>query len=79
LNAGVQFLKTSTGWFGGATVEQVQQLKALSKNQVGIKASGGIRTAEQAIALVRAGATRLGTSRGPELIRQLEDLGSTAP
>jgi len=74
LNAGVQFLKTSTGWFGGATVEQVRQLKALSKNQVGIKASGGIRTAEQAIELVMAGATRLGTSRGPELMRQLEEL-----
>ncbi len=72
LNAGVQYLKTSTGWFGGATVEQVQQLKALSKDQVGIKASGGIRTAEQAVALVLAGATRLGTSRGPELMRLME-------
>ncbi|MGF1538062.1 MAG: deoxyribose-phosphate aldolase [Elainellaceae cyanobacterium] len=74
LDAGVQFLKTSTGWLGGATVEQVRQLKELSKDRAGIKASGGIRTAEQAVALVQAGATRLGTSRGPELMQQLEAL-----
>ena len=76
LDAGVQFLKTSTGWFGGTTVEQVRQLKQLSKGRAGIKASGGIRTAALAIQLVEAGATRLGTSRGPELMRQLEDLGA---
>ncbi|MGF1515794.1 MAG: deoxyribose-phosphate aldolase [Elainellaceae cyanobacterium] len=77
LDAGVQYLKTSSGWFGGATVEQVRQLKDLSKDRAGIKASGGIRTAEQAVALVQAGATRLGTSRGPELVRQMEELASS--
>jgi deoxyribose-phosphate aldolase len=70
MDAGVAFLKTSTGWQGGATVEAVQQLRALTKGRVGIKASGGIRTVDQAISLVQAGATRLGTSRGPDLIRQ---------
>ncbi|MEO0406140.1 MAG: deoxyribose-phosphate aldolase [Cyanobacteria bacterium P01_A01_bin.135] len=78
LDAGAEFLKTSTGWFGGATLEQVQFLKQLTKDRAGIKASGGIRTAEQAIRLVQAGATRLGTSRGPELIRQLQALDATS-
>lgn len=70
LDAGVAYLKTSTGWFGGATVEDVKLLKEITRGQVGIKAAGGIRTYEQAIALIHAGATRLGTSRGVDLLRQ---------
>lgn len=70
LDAGVSFLKTSTGWQGGATVEAVRQLAEIAQGRVGIKASGGIRTADQALALVQAGATRLGTSRGPDLVKQ---------
>ncbi len=70
LDAGVQYLKTSTGWFGGATVEQVRALKDLTRGRVGIKAAGGIRSAQQALELILAGATRLGTSRGPELLHQ---------
>ena len=70
LDAGVAYLKTSTGWFGGATVEDVKILNEVTKGQIGIKASGGIRTYEQAIALIQAGATRLGTSHGLELLRQ---------
>ncbi len=73
MDAGVAFLKTSTGWFGGATVEDVRLLRQITKGQVGIKASGGIRTLNGAIALIEAGATRLGTSRGVDLIRQLEE------
>lgn len=74
MDAGVTFLKTSTGWHGGATVEDVKLLKQITKDRVGIKASGGIRTAEQAIELILAGAIRLGTSRGPDLIRQRDRL-----
>ncbi|MBD0333884.1 MAG: deoxyribose-phosphate aldolase [Cyanobacteria bacterium Co-bin13] len=70
MDAGVAFLKTSTGWQGGATVEAVQQMRELTKGRVGIKASGGIRTVDQAVRLIQAGATRLGTSRGPDLIHQ---------
>lgn len=70
LDAGVAFLKTSTGWQGGATVEDVELLRQLGGDRIGIKASGGIRTPEQAIALVEAGATRLGTSRGPQILKQ---------
>lgn len=74
MEAGAAFLKTSTGWNRGATVEDVRLLKEIAKDRVGIKASGGIRTLEQAFDLVVAGATRLGTSRGPDLIRQRDNL-----
>jgi deoxyribose-phosphate aldolase len=74
MDAGAQFLKTSTGWHGGATVADVRLLKKVSQGQAGIKAAGGIRTIEQALDLVVAGATRLGTSRGPDLVRQRDTL-----
>ncbi len=63
------FLKTSTG-FGprGATVEDVRLLVAWSSGQARIKASGGIRTADEARALLDAGATRLGTSAGVAIV-----------
>jgi len=73
LDAGASYLKTSTGWSGGATVEDVALLKKIAKGRVGIKASGGIRSLEQAIALIEAGATRLGTSRGVDLVRQQKE------
>lgn len=69
MDAGVAFLKTGTGWAGGATVEMVKFLKGISRGKVGVKASGGIRTREQAIALLNAGATRLGTSHGVAIAR----------
>ncbi len=73
MDAGASFLKTSTGWQGGATVEVVRQLWELTQGRVGIKASGGIGTAAQAVALIQAGATRIGTSRGVELLRQQKE------
>lgn len=75
MDAGAQFLKTSTGWQGGATVADVRFLKKITQGQIGIKAAGGIRSIEQALDLVVAGASRLGTSRGPELLRQHDRLG----
>lgn len=77
MDAGVAFLKTSTGWTGGATVKDVRLLKEIAQDRVGIKASGGIRTIEQALDLIVAGATRLGTSRGVELLRQRDTLDKT--
>ncbi len=74
MDAGVAFLKTSTGWNGGATVADVQLLKEVAKEQVGIKAAGGIRTIAQALELILAGATRLGTSRSVDLLRQRDNL-----
>jgi len=76
LDAGVAFLKTSTGWQGGATVDDVKLLRQIGGDRIGIKASGGIRTAEDAITLVEAGATRLGTSRGIEIIKQQAEAAS---
>jgi deoxyribose-phosphate aldolase len=78
MDAGAAFLKTSTGLYGGATVEEVRFLKELTRDRVGIKASGGIRTADQALELILAGATRLGTSRGPDILRQREQMGEKA-
>lgn len=75
LDAGAAFLKTSTGWHGGATVADVKLLTEVVRDRAGIKASGGIRTVEQALALVLAGASRLGTSRGLELIQMQATMG----
>ncbi len=58
----VDFVKTSTGYAeGGATLEDVKLLRQHSPSTVQVKASGGIRTLEQALAFIQAGATRLGT------------------
>lgn len=72
MEAGAQMLKTGTGWSGAATVADVRLLKDLTKDQIGIKAAGGIRTHDQAIELIIAGATRLGTSWGIDLLKQRE-------
>ena len=72
LQAGANYLKTSTGFFGGVNLEDVQLLAGLTKGRVGIKASGGIRTVDQALALIAAGANRLGTSRGVELVSSMQ-------
>ncbi|MDL9936907.1 deoxyribose-phosphate aldolase [Gordonia sp. ABSL1-1] len=62
--AGANFVKTSTGFHpsGGASVEAVALMRAAVGERVGVKASGGIRTAEFAAELIAAGATRLGLS-----------------
>lgn len=66
---GVHFVKTSTGLGpGGATVSDVGLMKAVVGERLGVKAAGGIRTAEDAVAMMRAGATRIGTSQGPAVI-----------
>ncbi len=71
VEAGVHFLKTSTGFGGGgATVEDVALLRKLAPPQVGVKASGGIRSFAQARALLAAGANRLGTSAGLSIMEE---------
>jgi len=66
------FVKTSTGFHssGGATVEHVRLLNKHSA-PLRVKASGGIRTAQQALAMIEAGASRIGTSSGPAILREL--------
>ncbi len=76
--AGADFVKTSTGFNkGGATVEDVRLMRKVVGKKMGVKASGGIRTEEDARAMVAAGANRIGTSGGINIVsQQLEILGS---
>lgn len=69
LEAGVCFVKTSTGLnSGGATAHDVALMRATVGNLAGVKASGGIRTRAEAEAMVAAGATRIGTSAGITIV-----------
>jgi len=61
--SGADFIKTSTGFFGGATVEDVRNLKTWFGPNVKVKASGGIKTKEYAEQLIEAGADRIGAWR----------------
>ena len=70
-DAGVDFVKTSTGFAPtGAKIEHVQLMRSVLPAEVGIKASGGIKTREQAMGMVEAGADRLGTSSGVTIVAQ---------
>ena len=65
--AGADFVKTSTGFgTGGATVEDVALMRRVIGSEMGVKAAGGIRTYADAIAMIKAGANRLGASAGSE-------------
>ncbi len=68
-NAGADFVKTSTG-FGtaGAKVEDVKLMRSVVGNDMGVKAAGGIHNAKEAIAMIEAGATRIGASRSVQII-----------
>ena len=70
LDAGAQFVKTSTGFStGGATVADVKLLREIVGETFGVKAAGGIRDTQTALAMIEAGATRLGTSSGVVIVR----------
>jgi len=73
---GVDFIKTSTGLHpaGGATIEDVRLIRETAP-RCKVKASGGIRTAEQALAMVTAGAERLGTSNELQIVNELRARG----
>ena len=69
----VGFVKTSTGFSGGgATVEDVALMRKTVGDAVGVKASGGIRTYEDAVKMIEAGATRLGSSSGVKIMEEWE-------
>ena len=70
--AGADFAKTSTGHAGGATVPAVSLMRASLPPSVAVKASGGIRTADSALDMLDAGATRIGTSHALSIIAELE-------
>ncbi|MEK6755096.1 MAG: deoxyribose-phosphate aldolase [Bacteroidota bacterium] len=68
-NAGADFVKTSTGLGkGGATVEDVALMRKVVGPSMGVKASGGIRTYDDALTLVASGANRLGTSASVQIV-----------
>ncbi len=68
--AGADYVKTSTGFHptGGATVEAVELMRATVGDRLGVKASGGIRSRDAALAMITAGASRLGTSSTAKIL-----------
>lgn len=67
------FIKTSTGFANkGATIEDIKLLKKYIDKNISIKASGGIKTQNQALAMIEAGASRIGTSNGVSIVKNLE-------
>jgi deoxyribose-phosphate aldolase len=72
VESGAHFVKTSTGYStGGATLADVKLLRATVGPEFGVKASGGIRDLKTALAMIEAGATRLGTSAGVAIVNGL--------
>jgi deoxyribose-phosphate aldolase len=73
VEAGVDFVKTSTGFAGsGATVVDIELMRATVGPDIGVKAAGGIRTLADAQAMIAAGATRLGSSAGVQIVQGLQ-------
>jgi len=69
--AGADFVKTSTGLFGkGATVEDVRLMRQIVGKEMGVKAAGGIRTYADAVAMIEAGANRIGTSTAVAIVKE---------
>ena len=75
--AGVDFIKTSTGLHpaGGASIEDIKLIKETAPN-CKIKAAGGIRNAKQALEMLDAGADRIGTSSGVQIINEFKKVGN---
>ena len=74
VRSGAAYVKTSTGYGnGGATVEDVALMRRVVGNGLGVKAAGGIRSYADVMALLKAGATRIGTSAGIEIIEGMSD------
>lgn len=69
--AGAAFVKTSTGFgSGGATVADVMLMRKTVGNRLGVKAAGGIRTFRDCVAMIEAGASRIGTSRAIQILKE---------
>lgn len=70
VEAGADFVKTCTGFSGGAAdVHDIALMRVAVGPDIGVKASGGVRTREDALALIEAGATRIGTSSGRAIVQ----------
>lgn len=78
LEGGAQFVKTSTGFgTGGAKIEDIKLMKQTVKDKAEVKASGGVRTYEDALKMIEAGATRIGTSNGVDIVNQRRNENDT--
>lgn len=74
VNAGADYVKTSTGFAAtGATVEDVALMRANVPGSVGVKAAGGIRDIETALAMIEAGATRIGASASVTILQDFQE------
>ncbi|MEF7563363.1 deoxyribose-phosphate aldolase [Bacillus infantis] len=72
IKAGTDFVKTSTGFStGGATVEDIRLMRKTVGPEIGVKASGGVRSTEDAQQMIEAGATRIGASSGVAIVNGL--------
>lgn len=71
LAAKADFVKTATGFLGGATPEDVSLMRGVIGDRAGVKASGGIRTATSMLSMLQAGANRIGTSSGVAIMHEL--------
>jgi deoxyribose-phosphate aldolase len=65
------FVKTATGFLGGASADDVTLLRGVVGDRAGVKASGGVRSAASAQAMLEAGASRIGTSSGVAIVQEL--------
>jgi len=72
VEGGADFVKTSTGFgSGGATIEDVRLMKQAVGPKIGVKAAGGIRTTQEAVRMVEAGASRIGTSSSLAILKEM--------
>ena len=79
VNAGADFIKTSTGFStGGATVDDVSQMRGVAGSRCGVKASGGVRSLADAQAMLEAGANRIGASASVRIVQELAGTTSKA-
>ncbi len=79
VEAGVNFVKTSTGFGpGGATAEDIALMRRTVGPDIGVKASGGVRDYQTAVAMIKAGANRIGTSSGIQIISGADQSNSNS-
>lgn len=75
IRAGAEYIKTATGFFGSTSRRHVEQLKVYGGDRIKIKAAGGIKTAADAMAMIMAGAGRIGSSSSVAIMRDLQNAG----
>jgi len=75
IRSGAEFIKTATGFFGATSRRHVEQLKEYCGDRIKIKAAGGIRTAAEAMAMIMAGAARIGSTSSVSIMQDLKSEG----